>query len=39
LADISEAEKSMGYSPEVDFEEGLRRTVDWYRLQLVPQTA
>jgi nucleoside-diphosphate-sugar epimerase len=39
LADISEAEKLMGYSPEVDFEEGLRRTVDWYRLQLVPQTA
>ncbi len=31
LADISQAEKNLGYKPKVDFEEGLRRTVDWYR--------
>jgi UDP-glucose 4-epimerase len=33
LADISQAEKHLGYKPKVDFEEGLRRTVDWYRAQ------
>jgi nucleoside-diphosphate-sugar epimerase len=31
LADITSAEKHLGYKPQVDFEEGLRRTVDWYR--------
>jgi len=31
LADISKAESGLGYKPTVDFEEGLRRTVDWYR--------
>jgi UDP-glucose 4-epimerase len=31
LADISKAEAGLGYRPTVDFEEGLRRTVDWYR--------
>jgi|SRR5579862_4021362 nucleoside-diphosphate-sugar epimerase len=34
LADISLAEKHLGYKPEVDFEEGLRRTVKWYREQM-----
>jgi nucleoside-diphosphate-sugar epimerase len=33
LADISRAEKYLGYRPTVDFEEGLRRTVEWYRSQ------
>jgi len=33
LADISNAEAGLGYKPKVDFEEGLRRTVDWYRRQ------
>src|SRR5579862_787233 len=33
LADISKAEAGLGYKPTVDFEEGLRRTVDWYRQQ------
>ena len=33
LADISLAEKHLGYQAKVDFEEGLRRTVDWYRNQ------
>ncbi len=31
LADISLAEKHLGYKPKVSFEEGLRRTVEWYR--------
>jgi UDP-N-acetylglucosamine/UDP-N-acetyl-alpha-D-glucosaminouronate 4-epimerase len=31
LADISKAEAALGYQPSVNFEEGLRRTVDWYR--------
>jgi nucleoside-diphosphate-sugar epimerase len=33
LADISQAEQCLGYKPAVGFEEGLRRTVDWYRSQ------
>ncbi len=33
LADIAQAEKHLGYKPKVDFEEGLRRTVEWYRAQ------
>ena len=33
LADISQAEQCLGYKAAVDFEEGLRRTVDWYRSQ------
>jgi UDP-glucose 4-epimerase len=31
LADISGAYKLLGYRPRVDFETGLRRTLDWYR--------
>jgi nucleoside-diphosphate-sugar epimerase len=31
LADIRLAGELMGYTPLVDFEEGLRRTVEWYR--------
>jgi nucleoside-diphosphate-sugar epimerase len=30
-ADISRAKKLLGYEPLVPFEEGLRRTVEWYR--------
>jgi UDP-glucose 4-epimerase len=33
LADISLAEQLMGYKPVVGFEEGLARTVSWYRTQ------
>jgi nucleoside-diphosphate-sugar epimerase len=32
-ADIGKAQKLLGYAPVVTFEEGLRRTVDWYRTQ------
>lgn len=30
-ADIFKARKMLGYEPTVPFEEGLRRTVDWFR--------
>jgi UDP-glucose 4-epimerase len=31
LADISLAQKHLGYTVDVSFEEGLRRTVEWHR--------
>lgn len=31
LADIRLAGELLGYKPQVDFREGLRRTVEWYR--------
>lgn len=33
LADLSLANKLLAYQPTVNFEEGLRRTVNWYRQQ------
>jgi nucleoside-diphosphate-sugar epimerase len=33
LADISLARKVLGYEPLVSFEEGLRRTVEWFRAE------
>jgi UDP-glucose 4-epimerase len=33
LADISAAREAFGYHPAVSFEEGLRRTVKWYKQQ------
>jgi UDP-glucose 4-epimerase len=32
LADISRAQEKLKYHPTVDFQEGLRRTVEWYRM-------
>ncbi len=31
LADISKAKKYIGYTPVVRFDDGLKRTVEWYR--------
>ncbi|HVR70086.1 MAG TPA: SDR family oxidoreductase [Vicinamibacteria bacterium] len=31
LADITRARRSLGYRPRVDFETGLRETVEWYK--------
>jgi UDP-glucose 4-epimerase len=31
LADISAAREALGFRPTVDLEQGLRKTVDWYR--------
>jgi nucleoside-diphosphate-sugar epimerase len=36
LADIGAVQKHLGYKVVVDFEEGLRRTVDWYKTQAQP---
>ena len=33
LADLSLAKEHLGYKPVVDFEEELRRTIEWYREQ------
>jgi nucleoside-diphosphate-sugar epimerase len=33
LADIREAKRCFGYEPQVTFEDGLGRTVEWYREQ------
>jgi nucleoside-diphosphate-sugar epimerase len=30
-ADITKARTRLGYEPTVDLEEGLRRTLDWFR--------
>jgi nucleoside-diphosphate-sugar epimerase len=35
LADVSKAEAGLGYRLTVDFEEGLRRTIEWYRKEIV----
>ena len=39
LADISRAAKHLGYKPTVGFEEGLERTVAWYRKTLPEHAA
>ena len=33
LADISLARQLLGYEPQVSFEEGLRRTVEWLKAE------
>jgi UDP-glucose 4-epimerase len=38
LADITLAQKHLGYKVLVNFEEGLRRTVEWYKTQAQPVT-
>jgi UDP-glucose 4-epimerase len=35
-ADITRARRHLGYEPRVDFEEGLRRTWEWYAIQPRP---
>ncbi len=34
LADIAAAREALGYEPDIDFQEGLRRTVEWYRMAM-----
>jgi len=31
VADIAKARRELGWEPEIDFEEGLRRCVEWYK--------
>ncbi len=33
LADVSRTKSELGYNPDVSLEEGLRRTLEWYRTQ------
>jgi len=33
-ADISRAERHLGFRPEVDFEKGLKLTIDWYKSRM-----
>jgi len=37
FADIERLKKTLGYQPKVLFEEGLRKTIDWYQKQFVPE--
>ena len=37
LADITRARHDLGYQPIVNFEDGLRRTIDWYAEQMETQ--
>ena len=39
LADISAARADLGYCPEIGIEEGLRRTLAWYRAQMAMDAA
>ena len=39
LADIRLAEQHFGYKPQVSFDEGLRRTVEWYRATMAGEHA
>lgn len=39
LADISQAQQQLGYKVLVNFEEGLRRTVEWYKSEDQPVNA
>lgn len=34
IPDIKKARTALGYEPEVDLEEGLLRTIDWYRSRM-----
>ena len=31
-ADISRTKRDLGYKPDVTFEEGLKRTLEWYQV-------
>src|SRR6266850_2551716 len=33
-ADITKAQEKLGYKPQISFEEGLRRTIEWYRANI-----
>ena len=35
-ADIRKAQSLLGYEPSVSFEDGLKRTIEWYRTASTP---
>ena len=39
IPSIKKARELLGFEPKVDLEEGLQRTIEWYRHHLVPQAA
>jgi UDP-glucose 4-epimerase len=39
LADITSSQQALRYEPAVEFEEGLRRTVEWYKQNFAPVLA
>ncbi|MGH9470063.1 MAG: SDR family oxidoreductase [Terriglobia bacterium] len=39
LANIQKARELLGYEPQMRYEEGLRRTVEWYRKELGSQSS
>jgi UDP-N-acetylglucosamine/UDP-N-acetyl-alpha-D-glucosaminouronate 4-epimerase len=34
LADVSRAKEVIGYEPKIDFDEGIRKAIDWYKENL-----
>jgi nucleoside-diphosphate-sugar epimerase len=38
VGDSSKARKEFGWKPRVDFEDGVKRTVAWYRSRLESRT-
>jgi len=32
ISDIFRAEKEFGFKAKMDFEEGLKRTIEWYKI-------
>jgi GDP-L-fucose synthase len=34
MLDVSRADKEFGFSARTGFEEGLRKTIDWYRKEI-----
>ncbi len=32
VADVSKAKKKLGYEPKIGFDEGIRKTVEWYKV-------
>lgn len=37
--DITFAREALGWEPKIDYEDGLRRTIDWFRTRLGPPTS
>jgi nucleoside-diphosphate-sugar epimerase len=37
-ADITKAERTLGYQPSISFEEGLKKTIEWFKLRAKNET-
>ena len=38
IPSIEKAEKVLGYRPKIDLDEGLKRTIEWYKMKLIRGT-